>query len=97
MLCLFLLTILAAMPCITAQGGIYPNATLAGSQWIFSQENNGPSTIDRQGGPLLVYNSVGVPAENITSVYPHVFPYPENALINAVGSQICGHNHLEQC
>jgi hypothetical protein len=82
---LLLIGILALLPGISAQSqGVFPDPAY-GNQWIFSPNNNGPTTGQILGGPLLPYNSAGVPAENITSVYPHVFPYSEDKLINEVG------------
>lgn len=56
--------------------------------WVFSIENNGPSTLDRRGGPVLVYNGTGSPRENITSAYPHVRPFPDDVLANSTIAQL---------
>ena len=58
------------------------------SNWVFSTANNGPSTLERLGGPVLVYNGLGVPPENITSSYPHLNPYSDGDLANQTFSQL---------
>ncbi|MCJ1241356.1 hypothetical protein MMC14_009361 [Varicellaria rhodocarpa] len=63
------------------------------TEWVFSTANNGPSTLDRLGGPVLVYNGLGVPAENITSSYPHLSPYPDDDLANQTFAQVAATYH----
>lgn len=77
---------MAVLPLIGAAGARATNIS-SSPDWVFSPSNNGPATLPTLGGPLLVYNSVGVPAENTSSSYPHVHAYPDEVLANQTIAQ----------